>query len=125
MAVELRNCPRNDLLYPLFMALHFKKCLDLAQGQVLPIAQSNKLIEGAEQLVGISKNLPLVQAFADARHNLGKKVQGVDVLQNIGLTVGDKNHVELVKWLIDIANVVLLHGSVLLARIRELWERGE
>ena len=57
---KIRTYPRYDLLYPLFMAFHFEKRLDLAQRQVLPIAQSNKLIKGAEQLVGISKNLPLV-----------------------------------------------------------------
>lgn len=104
------------------MAFHFKKGLDLAQGQVLPVAQSDKLIEGAKQLVGISKDLPLVQAFADARHNLGKKVQRIDVLQDVGLPIGDENHVKFVEWLIDIANVVLLHGSMLRARIGELWE---
>ena len=104
------------------MAFHFKKGLDLAQGQVLPVAQSNKLIEGAEQLVGISKNLSLIQAFADARYNLGKKVQRVDILQDVGLPIRDENHVEFVEWLIDIANVILLHGCMLCARIRELWK---
>ena len=105
------------------MAFHFKKRLDLAQGQVLPVAQSNKLIKGAEQLVGISKNLPLVQAFADASHNLGKKVQRIYVLQDVGLPVGDENHVKFVEWLIDVTYVVLLHGSMLRARIGELWKR--
>ena len=104
------------------MTFHLKKSLDLAERQVLPVSQSNKLIEGAEQLVGIAKNFPLVQGFADARHDLGKKMQGIDILQYIGLPIGDENHVKFIEWLIDIAYVILLHSSVLRARVGELWE---
>ncbi len=49
-------------------------------------------------------------------------MQRVDVLQDVGLPVGNENHVKFVERLIDIANVVLLNGSVLRARIGELWE---
>ena len=49
-------------------------------------------------------------------------MQRVNVLQDIRLSVGDEDHVKFVEWLVDITNVVLLHGSVLCARIRELWE---
>jgi uncharacterized membrane protein YfhO len=33
--------PSNNLLYPLFVALHFEEGLDLADGQILPVPQSN------------------------------------------------------------------------------------
>ena len=104
------------------MTFHLEKRLNLAERQVLSITQSNKLIEGAEQFVGISKNLPLVQGSANARHDLRKKMQRIDVLQDVRLPVGDEDHVKFVEWLVDIAHVVLLHGGVLRARVGKLWE---
>lgn len=66
--------PGNDLLNALFVTLHLEKGLDLADGQVLPVAQSDQLVESAEQLVGILDDLALVQALASAGDDLGKEV---------------------------------------------------
>lgn len=117
--------PRNNLLDALLVTLHLEEGLDLANGQVLPVAQSNQLVKGAKEFVGILENLPLVQALASAGHNLCEKVQGVDILKDVGLTVRDENHVELVEGLVDESNIVLLNGRVLGTTVGKLWERGE
>lgn len=44
-------------------------------------------------------------------------MERVDVLQDVGLAVGDENHVQLVQGLVDEANVVLLDGGMLCTRI--------
>ena len=77
------------------MALHLQKRLDLIQSQVLPVAHGDKFIECAQQLKRVLKDLTLLQAFADATHHLSKKVKRIDVLENVRLTVGNQNHVEL------------------------------
>ena len=56
------------------MRLHVEERLDLTQGEVLAVAQSNQLIEGAQKLESIAQNLTLVQTSADAGNNLGKEV---------------------------------------------------
>lgn len=42
------------------MTLHFQKGPDLADGQVLSVAQCDQFVECAEKLVGISDNFSLV-----------------------------------------------------------------
>lgn len=64
--------PCDDLLDALLMTFHLEEGLDLADGQVLPVAQSDELIEGAKKLVGISQNLPLVQAPTSAGDDLSE-----------------------------------------------------
>lgn len=107
------------------MALHLEEGLNLADGKVLPVTKGDQLIKGTEKLIGIPENLPFVQALAGARHNLGKEVEGVDVLQNVGLAVGDEDHIQLIQWLVDKADIVLLDCSVLGAAIRKLGEGKE
>lgn len=104
------------------MAFHLQEGLDLAERQVFPVPEGDKLVEGAEQLVGILHNLPLVQGLACARNDLGEEVEGIDVLQDIALSVGDEDHVKLIEGLINEANVVLLDGGMLGPRIGELRE---
>lgn len=50
-------------------------------------------------------------------------MQGVDVLQNVGLSVGDEHHVELVEGLVDESDIVLLDDCVLSAAVCQLGER--
>jgi hypothetical protein len=40
-------------------------------------------------------------------------VQAVNILEDIGLTVGDQDDVQLIQWLVDEAHVVLLDSGVL------------
>jgi hypothetical protein len=108
----------------LLVTLHLEESLDLVDSQVLPVTKSNQLIEGAKQLVGILEDLPLVQALARASDHLGEEVKGINVLENVGLLVGDEDHVELVQGLIHEANIVLLNRGVLGAAVSELG-KGE
>lgn len=107
------------------MTLHVEESLDLANGQVLPITQGDEFIEGAEEFVGILDDFALVEALACARNHLGKEMQGVDVLENVGLTVGDEHHVELVEGLVNETDVVLLDGRMLSTAVGMLGERGK
>lgn len=107
------------------MAFHLEEGLDLADGEVLPVTERHQLIEGAEQFVGISEDFALVEALAGAGDNLGKKVERVDVLEDVGLLVGDEDHVQLVQGLVDESDIVLLDNGVLGARVGGLGERGE
>lgn len=129
MNPNLRQCqstyPRNNLLNPLLVTLHLQEGLNLADGQVLPVPERHQLIKGADQLKGIPKNFPLVEALACAGHDLGEEVQRVDVLEDVGLLVGDEHHVQLVQRLVDEADIVLLNGGVLCAGIGGLGERCE
>lgn len=104
------------------MTLHLQERPDLAYGEVFPIPERNQLIESADELIRISKNLPLVEASAGAGHDLGEQVQRIDVLQNVGLLVGDKHHVQLIQRLVNESDIVLLNGRMLCARIRRLGE---
>ena len=107
------------------MRLHVEEGLDLAQSKVLTVSQGDKLVESAEQFESIAQDFSLIQASADTAYNLGEEVQRVDVLENVGLTVRDQNHVKLVERLVNEADIVLFDGSVLSARVGELGERGE
>lgn len=113
----------DDLLDALLVRLHLQEGLDLADGQVLPVAQSNQLVEGAEELVGISHDLALIESLAGARDDLGEEVERVNVLEDVGLAVRDEHHVELVEGLVHEADIVLLDGRVLSASVGQLGER--
>lgn len=107
------------------MTLHFHEGLDLAYGEVLAISKGNELIEGAEKFVCISRDFPLVQRLACASDDLGKQVQRVDVLQDVGLPVRDEDHVELVQGLIYESNIILFHGRMLSTGVCKLGKRRE
>lgn len=107
------------------MALHLHKGLDLRHGQVLAVTLRDQLVKGAEQVKGVLGDLALVQRPAHACHHLRKEVQRVDILQNVGLEVGDENHVELVEGLVDKADIVLLDRRVLGTGVGELGKGGE
>lgn len=107
------------------MGLHFEEGLDLADCEVFPVAKGDQLVKGAEQLVGILQDFSLVQTLACAGDDLGKQMQGVNVLQDVGLPVRDEDHVKLVKGLVDKSDVVLLDGGVLGTAVGELGERRQ
>ena len=77
------------------------------------MTQAHDFIKGAQKLISIAQDLSLVQGFAKTADNLGKKVQRINVLQDVRLPVGDENHVKLVERLVNIAHVVLFHSGVL------------
>ena len=52
-------------------------------------------------------------------------MQRVDVLQNVGLQVGDQDHVEFVEGLVYVAHIVLFARRVLGSAIGELGEGCE
>lgn len=56
------------------MTFHIKEGFDLADGQVLPIAEGDKLVKGTEQFVGILNNFAFVQRLACASHYLCEQV---------------------------------------------------
>lgn len=116
--------PSNDLLDALLVTLHLEEGLDLVDRQVLPVTKGDQLIEGTEQFVGILQDFPLVQALARASNDLGEEVEGVNVLEDIGLFIGDENHVELIQGLVHEANIVLFDRGVLGAAVSELG-KGE
>lgn len=107
------------------MTLHIKECLDLTDGQILPISQGNELIKCAEEFVSILEDFTLVKTLACASDDLGEEVQGVDVLENVGLAVGDENHVKLVEGLVNETDIVLFDGRMLSTAVGMLGERGK
>lgn len=107
------------------MTLHLQKRLDLANGEVLPVAERDHLVKGAEDVEGMSEDLALVQGLAYAADYLGEEVKRVNVLEDVGLLVRDEHHVQLVQGLVDEADIVLLDGGVLGARVGGLGERSE
>jgi hypothetical protein len=117
---ETYSC--NDLLDALLVTFHLQECLDLADCQVFPISKSDQLIKCTEQLVCILHDLSLIQALACACNDLGEEMEGVDVLEDIGLAVRDQDHIEFVEGLVDKSNVVLLHGRMLGTAVGQFWE---
>lgn len=107
------------------MTLHLEEGLDLAEGQVLSVPERDQFVKGAEEIVGIAENFPLIEALACVRHHLGEEVEGVNVLQDVGLLVRDEDHVELVKGLVDKSDVVLLDRGMLGSTVCQLGKRGE
>lgn len=107
------------------MTLHLQKGLDLGQRQILPVTQCHQLVESAKQLKRISQNLPLIQALANAGGHLGKQMQTVNILEDVGLAVGDQDNVQFIQRLVHEAHIVLLHGSVLSSRVGEFGEGGK
>lgn len=107
------------------MTLHLQEGLDLTDGQILPVAEGDQLIEGAQELESILQDLPLLQTLAGAGDDLGKEMQGVDVLEDVGLAVCDEDHVELIERLVDESDVILLDSRMLGAAVCKLGEGGE
>lgn len=125
MTVVVQTYPLNNLLNALFVTLHLQEGLNLRQRQVLPVSQGHQLIERAQQLKGIAQDFPLIEALANAGSHLGKKVQAIDVLENVGLAVGNKDNVELIQWLVHEAHVVLLDCCVLGSGVGQFGERSQ
>ena len=121
----LNTYPSNYLLYPFLVTLHLEECLDLADGEILSVAERDELIKSAQKLIGIPQYFPLVQALAYTGHDLGEQVEGVDVLEDVRLPVGDEHHVEFVEGLVDIAHIVLLDGRMLGPGVCKLWKRSQ
>lgn len=107
----------NNLLDTLLVTLHVEECPNLAERQILTVAQSHQLIKGAEEVVGIPENLPLVQALAGTGDDLREQVERVDILQDVRLAVGDEHHVELVERLVDESDIILLDCCMLRAAV--------
>lgn len=57
---DSRTYTSDNLLNALLMTLHLQEGLDLANSQVFPVAKSDQLVKGAEQLVCVPENLTLV-----------------------------------------------------------------
>lgn len=104
------------------MTLHLEESLDLADGEVLPVSERHQLVKGTDQFEGIAEDLPFVEALAGAGDDLGEQVQRVNVLEDVGLLVGDEHHVQLVQRLVDKSDIVLLDGRVLGAGVGRLGE---
>lgn len=49
-------------------------------------------------------------------------MEGINILEDIRLSVGDEDHVQLVQWLVHKSHIVLFDGSMLGASICQLWE---
>lgn len=97
----------------------------MAKSKVLPVTHSDQLVECAEQLKGIAQYLPLVQTLANAGDDLGEKMKRINVLEDVGLAVGDEDHVQFVKGLVHEADVVLFDCCVLGATVGELGQRSK
>lgn len=52
-------------------------------------------------------------------------MQAVDILQDVGLLVGNEDNVQLVQWLVHKADIVLLDRRVLRSGLRQLRKRRE
>lgn len=117
--------PLNDLLNTLLATFHLQECFDLRERQILSVSQCHQLIICAEQLERIAEDLSFVETLADACGHLRKEMQTVDVLQNVRLTIGNENHVELIQWLVHKSHIVLFDRSMLGLRVRKLGERGQ
>lgn len=52
-------------------------------------------------------------------------MQRINVLENVGLLVGDEDHIELVEGLVDKSDVVLLDRRVLSTAVGKLRERRQ
>lgn len=123
--IDYNTHPRDNLLDAFLVTLHLQERLDLADRQVLPVTKSDQLIEGTQQFVGILDDFPLVQALACGGDDLGKEMQRVDVLEDVGLAVGDEHHVQLIQRLVDKADIVLFDGRVLRATVCKLGKGGK
>jgi hypothetical protein len=123
--ILLKTYPGNDLLNTLLVTLHFQEGPDLANSQILAVPEGDDLIKGADELEGIAEDLALVERLAAAGNDLGEEVEGVDVLEDVGLLVGDKHHVQLVQRLVNEADIVLLDGGMLGTGAGSLGERCE
>lgn len=52
-------------------------------------------------------------------------MEGVNVLEDVALSVGYEDHVKLVEGLVNEANVVLFNGRMLSTRVSKFRERGQ
>lgn len=75
------------------MGLHLEEGLDVADVEVLAVAEGDELVKGAQKFVGIAQDFSLVEGLAGTGDNLSKEVEGVDILEDVGLLVGDEHHV--------------------------------
>ena len=105
------------------MTLHFQECLDLADCEVLPVPKGNQLIESTKKFICIPQYFSFVQGLACACNDLCEEMEGIDVLEDVGLAIRNENHVEFVKRLVHKTDIVLLNGCMLGTRVCQLWER--
>lgn len=95
------------------MRLHLEDGSDLCEVDILPVSQGYDLVECTEKLKAVSKDGCFVKGSADVGSDAGEEMKGVDVLENVRVLVGDEDHIEVLKRLIDEANGVCLDGGML------------
>lgn len=55
-------------------------------------------------------------------YHTGEQSERLQVLQDVAVLGGDEDHVELLQWLVHIADTVCFHKGVLLARVHQFGE---
>lgn len=58
-------------------------------------------------------------------HHSGEESERLQVLQDVAVLGGDEDHVELLQWLVNVADAVRLHECVLLPRVHQFGERSQ
>ena len=63
-----------------------------------------------------------VQARSTFPHHSGEESERLQVFQDVAVLSGDQDHVELLQWLVDVANAIRLHEGVLLPGVHQFGE---
>ena len=87
--------PSNNLLDLLLVTLHLEHIAHLHEIDLLPVSHADNLVKRAQQLERILQNLPLLCAPAKVRDDAREKMEGLDVLEDVGCLVGDEQDVEV------------------------------
>lgn len=60
------------------------------------VIQGDNFVEGIDKFEGILEDFLFVEVFVSVGNDLGEEVEGVDVLEDVGLFVGDEYYVEFI-----------------------------
>ena len=107
------------------MRLHLENAANLGDVDVLAIPEADDLIKGTEELKAVAEHGGLIERSAEVGDGAGEEVEGVNVLENVGVLVGDEDHVEVLERLVDEADGIGLDRGVLGASTDQLGEGGK
>jgi hypothetical protein len=107
------------------MAFHLQYSSYLREVDLLSITQADNFIKRTKKLECALEDFFLLGRTTQIRDYSGKQVQGINVLQYIGRFVRDEENIEILEWLVNIADFRSFDRCVLRMRGDQLWEGRE
>lgn len=97
----------------LLVRIHLKHRAHLRECHIFAIAKANDFIECLEDFKARLENILLLERVAPVSDRTSKKMECVDILEDVRVLCCDQDHIQVLKRLVHIAHTVSFDRGVL------------